>query len=233
MKREAKRNQAIKDFSIQELFDHIHPSWYSSYLESLPEKDRSLFTSALKTEPQYHLSQPLSVFFLNHLFHKTFSAPPLPLSFIGEDPLAVLGRAPLEKLKKLIRLLALYDLLPEIKKVLKASLLKKIEEMLSQDECAYLQRIQGGRNPPLFGPIGLSNWDGNIPKLEEVLFERGMNRLAIALGNSSPDLVWYIEHSLDRSEAKKFLSFRSSRADPRTVDLLSEQILTAWKTLES
>ncbi len=233
MKREAKRNQTIKDFSIQELFDHIHPSWYSSYLESLPEKDRSLFTSALETESHYRLSQPLSVFLLNHLFQKTFSEVPLPLSFMGEDPLAVLGRAPLGKLKKLIRLLSLYDLLPEIKKVLQASLLKKIEEMLSQEECAYLQRIQGGRNPPLFGPMGLSNWDGNISKLEEVLFERGMKRLSIALSNSSPDLLWYIEHTLDRSEAKKFLSYLSSRADPRTVTLLSEQILTAWKTLES
>ena len=233
MKRECKRNSPLKDFSLKELFHHIHSSWYTPYLDTLSPKDRSLFTSALETDSHYRLSKSLSLFLLNHLFNKTFSHPPLPPSFIGEDPLSLLARAPLEKLKKLVRLLSLYDLLPELKKVLKGTLLQKIEGILSQEECAYLQQIQKERNPPLFGPIGLHNWDGDIEKLEEVLLERGMNRLAKGLTHSSPDLLWYVKHTFDRVQAKKFLSFLTPKQDPRTVTLLSTQILTGWKTLES
>jgi len=221
----------VENPSLRKLFANIHPDWYMPYLNSLSEKEQSLFLSALGKESSYSLSEPLSLFLLNYLFYQLFQKPPLPPSFLSDDRLFPLALASYKQLKKLFRLLSLFDLLPELKKVLEARLLKKIEEMLTEEECSYLDEIKPERTQVQFGPIDLHNWGGNVEKLEEVLLTRGMNRLAKALSLSSRDLIWYIEHALDPADAKKFNSFLSFDLSPRMAIILTEQVLTTWKKL--
>ncbi|MBS0585015.1 MAG: hypothetical protein JSR76_01785 [Verrucomicrobia bacterium] len=219
----------LKDLSLKELFAKIDPSWYTPYIETLGEKEQNLLLSALGKKESYEFSTPLSLFFLNYLFHKIFKEKPLPLSYLIGDKLAPLALASKEELYKLFRFLALFDLAPELKKVLNAKTLQKMEELLTKEECAFLQQIQTQKNPVQFGAIGLNNWDGNIEKMQSALLDRGMNRLAKALNLSSLDLEWYIKHTLDLPTARRFTSFLSTTTDPRITIFLIEQVLTTWK----
>lgn len=236
----------FKDLPLAGIVDKMDVSWFFDpmrlfstndqmfYLSSFPEKTRTLLKEGLDLEGDiYDMPDTLKEFTLRLFFEAAFGSIDVytPFSLLGEDSLLDLALASKKQLLLLCRYLGLYDLLHELKRVLQSSILKNLEKALTEDEITFLGAIQKERSLVHFMDIGLNHWDGNAAVLLDVLFKRGINRLAKALFSSSDALVWHISHALDKETAFALLDLRCDLKNPPMLMGLREQVFNTWKRI--
>lgn len=239
-------SETFKDFSLSELIDKIDPSWFEEglglfshddqifYLSAFPEKARSELLKRLGLDTKtYVMQKGFADFALRSFFDTAFGGINCytPLSLLGSDKFLVLTTASKGQLMLLCRYLGLYDLIYELKRVLRGAILKNLEKALTNDELSFLSLIQKERSVAHFMDIGLNHWDGNVEVLLDVLLKRGINRLAKALYTSSDALVWYITHTLDKNTAFTLSELRCDLKNPQMVEGLREQVFNTWKRI--
>jgi len=233
----------LNNLSLEHLCAKIHPSYFIEtlklysdidrrfYLSSLSEKSQNYLTNYFKDPLQpYTLNPSLQKFTLEMLFTKAFKIDnrPTPLSFLPEEPLLFLANASYDQLKTLCDALGLFDVVAELKKVIRSSTLKNIENSLTPDDLTFIQQIQNYRPNPLFQEIGLNNFAGDHALFKNIIFLRGLNRLSIALANSSDPLIWYILHTFSINEAEQFKSLKFKIKENTTQLSLIEQVIFTW-----
>jgi hypothetical protein len=202
--------------SYQEKLHDIHYSWFISYLTSLGDSDKYLFIAPLSAEQQtplyqhFDLSRPLhslSSLGIDFLSQTLFLAIlqedhlVLPKECLPEDPLNALLSISRERLLSLVDFLSVHDLSLEMKTMINASHMMKIEAILSPMQKEYLHELKKTIEPISFKPIGLQHWNGDEATLKKILHQRGLNRLSKALSQSNHSLLWYLSHKLDIGRA--------------------------------
>ena len=223
----------LSDLTIEEMINKIDFSWFEQRLKEFSEKDQNFFLSAMPNQrpPKgYELDEKLKNFALSTLFNETFDLEdrPLPLSFLPEDPLNPLTTASGNDLIKLCQFLGLFDVARELKQVIKAKALKKIEEAFTKDEISFIHQIKDFKKQVQFIEIGLKGFNDEIELLKEVVFGRGLNRLAKALSRSAPSLIWYITHFLPKKDAIGFRKLMVEVKNETTFNDLVEQVIYTW-----
>ncbi len=231
------------DLSIKELLGIIDESWYLDTLSSYSKKDLIFFLSLFPEEirqkqaQQFHIEGPffsfskeMELYFSNLLFKELFKDQiPLPLSYLSDSPLLFLAGQKSEKLHKLIFYLGLFDVSAEIKSVLKGSILKSLEKALFIDEIHFCREIAEFRHVITFGQIGLNHWNEDSDSLRQVIFERGLYRMSLALSNADPDLLWYLTRCLKKPLVEKLQKPAKLPIDTGVISVILEQTQTAWK----
>lgn len=233
----------LSDLSLKELLEKIDPSWYMETLRACSKNDLTFYLSLFSeqtrdtlakelalTPPFYSLPPNMKHYFLTKFLQTLFPNDlPLPFSYLPDHPLSFLLESNIEKLNKLCFYLGLYDIAPELKTVLKGSILKAFETTLSSDEANFCRTISALRTPFSLGPVGLNQWNEDKSLLRKIIFERGLYRIGIGLNGACSDFVWYITHLLPKETAALLHKFLKTTVDPSTLTLISQQILTAWK----
>ncbi len=180
------------------------------------------------------LSEEIKKTLLSVLLHKVFDTKllPLPYSYLSDDPLNSLLTLKSEgKFKKLIFFLGLYDLSFDLKKILSASIIKALDQSLSIEEKKFLREIKKNKMLVHFSDLGLIHWDMRKESLHSILLKRGINRLAKALSESSPQLIWYIHHFLDQSYSELFEQLNKSLSNLKHHRLLINELLITMQYL--
>lgn len=235
----------LSDLSLKEILGNIDDSWYLEKFRKFSKKDAAFFLSVLPAskkdslgpkleleKPFYSFSKSLELYTQNLLFREIFEEePPLPLSFLPDSPLFFLCEASTKKIHKLAFYLGIFDISLELKSVLKGSIFKKLQATLFPDEVAFCREISEVRHVLSLGQIGLSQWNEDSDTLRKVIFERGLYRLSIGLTDASPDFIWMIMHSLDKTSALKLQKLPKVFVDPKSIAIIFEQTLTAWRHL--
>lgn len=220
-----------RSFSLEELFKKIDESWYMPYLKGLNEKDRAFFLSSLKEE-KYRFNPKQKQFVLNLLGKEVFKDDlPIPIYYVRNDPLLPIAKADRESLYRFIFYLGLFDVSLEIKKIIRSSIFLQLEESLTKEEIEFLKGIDQIEPKMHFQEMGLSNWNGEKESFRKIVFERGLNRLAKAFSQSEPGLVWYLVHTLSRTDAEKLRSFLVTTKKSPLLQALARQVLETWEKL--
>lgn len=237
----AAKNPFQNALSAAERLERIHYSWLIPFIEPLAEQDKLLTLSALelmqgdKLRELFKIKEsPLSLsslsknFLQETLYHwvKEKDQEVLPVEFLPASPLSPLLDLPKENLQTLIDFLGLHDLAVEVKHLIKAEQLKKIQKHLSKKERDYLKTLLKQKEPLFFAKLNLENWDGDPQILKTTLHHRGLNRLSKALFDTSPSLFWHISHRLDSGRAKILAKFHTKIPERKAHDALTQQILT-------
>ncbi len=234
----------LKNLDRQTLINTIHESWLEEVLLLSSKNDQFVYVSAfprgkgLLLKERLKLEGELYFFddqfancileqFLTQVFD--FTTEPLPLSLLPEEKLLGLVTCSCDELIKICQFLGLYDVHYELKRVLKGSVLKQLEECLSSEEASYLREIAKERSSAAFIDIGLNHWTGDGELLKQVILHRGLNRLGKALAKSSPHLFWYIMHILDAENGREIKTLRVDLRDAKMQDLLEDQVINGWK----
>ena len=153
----------------------------------------------------------------------------LPLECLPPSPLNGLLDLPSEAVHAIVDLLGVRDLAIEVSQIIDKGKLKKIHGSLSPQQQAYLKTLT--HEPVVFAPMGLVHWSEDREKLQVLVQERGLNRLAKALCGQDSSLIWYVLHRLDMKKALVVSNLSKPLDHPRAHEALVEQVATLIHSL--
>ncbi len=223
-----------------ELLKWTHPSWFTPLLRSFSEKEICLFLSSLDkakadllrkslkcSMPLVPLTSLAQSFFKEKMAHFLMTEEVLPLEALPKTALRPLLDLPSEDLRLLIELLGLHDLAVELKQIIDSTQLKKIFSVFPKEKEIFLKSLAHKKEHVLFRRIEISRWDGKAETLLQILFQRGLNRLAKALYPESPYFLWHVKRRIEMEDAEILSSLCKSLEHPRAYSFLSAQVLDA------
>jgi len=230
----------VSCLSTQQRIINVHWSWLIPFLEPFAENDKLLILSSLdkvpagklqkhfKIQSQFPSTSPLGKNFLQGAIYNWLISDQkgfIPLEFLPKHPLNPLLTLTKIQTQNLVNYLGLHDLAIELKHVIKADQIKKIQKALSTSEQGYLKSLLKEKKPISFIRLNLDSWDGNEEKLKSVLHHRGFNRLGKALFGCHPSLLWHICHTLDTGRTKILTKFFTDINNKPVQELLVKQVL--------
>ena len=230
---------------IEEELSRIHFSWLAPFLRSLPENEIKLFLSCLTPEQIKGLKQSLlltnalpspsalgKTYLKKALFDLIATPELVPISCLTADPLNVLLELSPAELSSLIDLLSMHDLSIEIRHIIETAKLKEIYGLLSKAQTTFLKTLLHKKEAVSFKKMGLLNWKGDREALRSMLLQRGLNRIAKALYEHSPSLLWHLAHRLDFEKGQLLMNLCTALDHPRASALLSEQVVELINALK-
>lgn len=241
------KNPLTHKTSATSYLDHLHVSWLTPYLRTLSENDIRLFLAALSPLKQKELKEALlfapylptlkeeaTHYLQNHLLSKIKGEKKdlLPIECLPNNPLNSLLQLTPEELSDLIFFAGLSDLAYDLKRVIETSKIKQIHAALNTRHLSYLQSLAHQRENIAFKPMALDKWDGDISHLHQLIYQRGLNRLAKALYGSSNSLFWYIIHSLDAAQSAALEHLHTNLEHPKGQALLVKQIIDLCTSIQ-
>lgn len=236
----SKRAPFAETHSTMRRLQAIHYSWMIPFLEPFAEEDKQLILSSLDTKQAsrlqnyFHIKDdPLCVkkigkkYLTQALYDWLISDQKefLPVEFLLDHPLNPLLELSKKELQSLANYLGIHDLALELKHVIKADQIKKIQNVLSQKEQDYLKKQIKKKEPISFSRLNLDGWNGDVDKLKAILHHRGFNRLAKALFGCHPSLFWHISHRLDTGRANILRKFFTDIKNDEAQQILINQTL--------
>ena len=227
------------NLSIEERIKVVHYSWIAPFVRPFVEADQRSLLSVLdpaqaeKLKLHFKIRKSLKKLafhpkrFLQRLVYdwlistqKEFVA----IEYLPSHPLnAILG---LKKgsIQHLVDFLGLHDLALELKKMVTAKQIKKIQGALSKQQRDYLKKLCKSKEPISFARFNLDRWDGDETKLKQILHQRGFNRLSKALFGCHPSLMWHITRRLDTGRTKIMRKFFTDMNNEKVQEALKKQV---------
>jgi hypothetical protein len=202
--------------------EHIHYSHLIAPLEkikkelrpyvlaSLPEaqKEPLIKLEKLKAEEIPSLSPIAKTFFCQFLWRewKQKDEEALPLSLLQETPLSSLLSLTKRELIELVDLIAMHDLVDELRAIVDKKLIVSILQNLSPNQQKYLKVCLHQKAKPISISLNIKELYKNKALFLKTLHKRGLKRLAIALSGEPPDLVFHLSHIFDSGRGQILLA---------------------------
>lgn len=229
-----------------ELFPHleskisrIHYSWltekfqsfsgeeiYHYYLSVLSKKQAE-GVSRLVGVPQREVScSSLGKKFLLHKLGKELldDKEELPFHFLPESPCNVLLDQSKRGLVNLINFLGIRSLAEKLLDLNCEKLMKAVGEVLSSKKKDYLSLcLEEGLASPFYF-LQLEEWDGDKRKMEMLLHQEGLKRLAQTLSGEHLGLLWHLCHKLDNGRGSALMDDFSGERKAEETNVLVSQL---------
>lgn len=221
------------------VLSHIHYTWFFPILQKLSQPEQTLLMSVLAKEistrlqaslsddvPQLQLHPIMQEFASTYLMKELLQGISyLSMETLPQHPLNRLLELSSKELKKLIITLGLHDLAIDMRKLIRSSILKALQQSLSPKELSYVRKLQDRQENVQLSSLHLDKWDGQKATLERLIFMCGINRLTKALYPCHPLLLWNISHRLDRSFHSTIYSLYTDIKNKRIKEKLIHDIL--------
>ncbi|MCB1115481.1 MAG: hypothetical protein KDK71_03330 [Chlamydiia bacterium] len=227
--------------STRERLKEIHYSWMITFLEPFTKKDKIFILASLEKKQASKLQKHFQIkekdfppikkvgkdYLVRALYDWLISDQKefLPIEFLPKHPLSPLLTLTKNELQALVDYLGLHDLALELKHVIKADQIKKIQNVLSKEEQEYLKKQIKRKEPISFARLNLDGWNGDGEKLKAILHHRGFNRLAKALFGCHPSFLWHLCHKIDTGRAKILRKFFTDIKNDEAQSVLINQTL--------
>lgn len=222
-----------------EILSQIHYSWFLPILQNLPQQEKKLFIAVLPVELSRRLGSLLSgglleaaispvmkEFVRAYLMKELLQGISyLSLETLPSHPLNRLLELPSEELKKLITTLGLHDLAIDMKKLIRSSILKHLQESLSPNELIYIRKLQNKGENIQLSSLHLDKWNGETNALRRLIFICGINRLSKALYPCHHLLLWNISHRLNKTVHPSLYALHTDIKNKRIKEKLVHDIL--------
>lgn len=230
------------NYTLLEQLAKIHPSHFIEAMRHLGSEDRHYYISPLPKPSQefltnhfkdsfspYNLPPRLNQLAAEQLLEITFGKEkPIPLSFLPDEKLSFLAKATHKDLLTLCQNLGLFDVVIEIRKIIQSALLKQLETAFTLEELTFLRDIHNYQKGVQLGEMGLKNFTGNRAELRDIILNRGLHRLSLALFGSSKYLLWHILHIFSLDEAAKLKGFQTKAKSTASPDFFIDQVIFTW-----
>lgn len=220
--------------------EKIHYSWIQEAFEKIPSAMQPFVFSSLPLAVQeklvfsrsYSLSTPFIEYFLHYFYRSMGGRERLPLELIKPTPLLFLPKASKEVLVKIVDILSVHDLIGEFQQIIDTQQIQRIILALKEEQREYLKKHlhQKERWSPV--KLGLEQWSGDQLKFAQILHRRGLNRLAMALKEESPDFLWHLLRRFDKGRAAIIEKERGQECKNLPVSYFVNQVINAFKFVQ-
>lgn len=217
----------------KEWLTFIHPLWVKEginsclppaelYLNIIPKESQEQF-AAIDEKILTPLGQEFFLFQLIQQIIGSFhfvsprNLPPHPL-----NQLATLLPSQFEEYCKIM---GLYDLALELKLIINPQLLKQIDAYFSPLEKKCIRDFSQKKDLLKFTSLKLSEWNGNIEELTNVLYFRGLNRVAKGVYDGGAPLLWYIERKIPPKQISFLHTFKTPIHEQKIHTILTKQLI--------
>lgn len=229
----------------EKLFENLHSSWLLAPVQTVEEPIRSLVVHALgethrkgllhlvQTPPAKKSLAPAVKRYILQKFYTEFASNLQPIDRPDQPgKLAVLLDWPREKTLELTRILGLWDLSEELRRIIEKERLTTVFQCLSPREQIFLQRCLKSRDRLSMPPVGLEKWGGDKMELRVVVNKRGLSRLAKALSGHPVETIKILCRTLDTGQAKTLISYIQRKEIKGVTPVAITQVEQAMKFLE-
>ena len=217
----------------------IHYSWFLSIIKDFPEDEQLFFLAALEPisgqslqsalamkSPTYHPTSFAQNFICAFLYRKLCdNRIVLPSTYLPSSKMKALLALSKNECVALIQKLSLYDLAIELKQIVVTKALKKIYNLLTEEERLFLKKIPSEQESFQWPRIGLEKWDQTKEHFNTLVHRRGLYRLSIALIKEAPDLIWHLAHHLDIGRGSILLKGPEQQVPERIIQSTQAHIL--------
>lgn len=204
----------------------LHPSWLAKPLEEIPSLQQPLRALFATQEPSVQQYPPLVKEFLLTVLHTHCTIEePLPKVLIAHNPLEPLLHMNAQELMQVVDLLAVLDILEDVRQIIDKKVLKTLLGLLSAKQQQYVreslrQKIRG--TTPPFKVLDLLK----EPKLfRKTLHKRGLEKFALAISGLDVDFLLNIYHTLDLKRAQFLMHLVEQELVPEQTNTMRLQIL--------
>lgn len=228
-----------------DLLKTMHYSWLAACISSIPKglqphaislfepKQAKRLLQTLNLDPfEKSLSEPVKEFLISIIFQKLDTSTILPKAFLPSSQLRFLADLSKDDLVRLIDLLGIYDLVEETRMILDNKKIKSINRCLTAEQQRFSIFCLHQREKVASSRFDLSNWNGDCDELQKKIHLRGIARLGKALSGQSPQLIWYIIHTLDIGRGKILQKHVEKDAILKITPALSQQVLHTYNHLQ-
>jgi hypothetical protein len=226
----------------EKLIKQMHHSWLMPLLTKFPDRLLPILGAALHPEqaaglkissPTLHIAQPVKTFMLNQLYYQLEADNHLPFDYLPETELSPLLKWTKSQLVMLINFLGLYDLAPEVRRIVNHQHLKNIYNCLTPKQFYYLKVCLQQKERLVVPKLGIDPSKNECEKLKQILHRRGLIRLGRALCGQHPDLVWYLSHKLDIGRGTFLMNEFKGNTVLNVTSVLKGQVLNLMNFLKS
>ncbi len=207
-------------------------TWLEPVVEKMPKPLREIYAKAFPKyfAPKSEQNQPsiynetVQDFLINHLKKSwgDYEAPPKDLLPTWElSPLLGLQR---QELIEIVDLLAIYDLVEEMRHIVDKRLLQAVLQYLSVEQQHYLRALLRQKSRQLSSTLSIRELLKEGKKFKEMLHKLGLQRLSNALSGASNDFTWHILHAFDFNRAKFLQNHIKKEEVPKETPLALLQV---------
>lgn len=228
--------------SCEERLMNIHYSWVSPLLQNYAKEDKHYFASLFPKDKYEKIRQTLQLpkrqipltdiarTFLSQVLYTWFVHEQpgyIPVELLPKHPLATLLSLSKKELLLTFDYLGLHDLVIDLKRMVEAKKLQGLQQALTKEKRAYVQKLMKRGEPIQFKYLELEHWDGDRDHLNTLLHTRGINRVSKALYGCPESILWHVKHGLDVGRAKMIDTFLVNPKNQKVQDILLSQVLEA------
>lgn len=208
------------------IMQNIHPSWLKPFLNKFAPSHRDTIISALTETSKSHIFSPvIKSFFYDYFYQFLKSDETIPVEYI-DSSLVSLAKLDKVQLINLINCLAIYDLVPEIRKIVQKTQLQAINAVLSAFQKEYLKTLLRYKEVLTSSKLDVSLLRDSPLKFSQMLHKRGLARLGKALIQEPSSLIWHIIHHLDQKRGMILLNYwKTVKEDEKVLVYLKSQVL--------
>lgn len=228
----------------QKIIERMHYSWLEPAINNLTPSLRVFTVAALtpsqKRKFQHLFSNPLPTliapikpYILNSLYKELHIPPILPLEQLPRTEMTPFLELNKEELTAICDYLSLYDLAAELKQIVDKTSIQNIYSCLTAQELSYLKVCQNQKTSLTSPKLGIDPRKHDSKELRSALQQRGLIKLAKALADQHPDLIWYIAHCFDKAKGTNFLQNSADRPAPKVMSILQSQVLSVMNFLKN
>lgn len=200
--------------------DKIDPSHFESIYPSYPKKDIAIIQAEIKQTNNSLLSQ----FIQKECLPKLLALSPcLPYKYMPAFEASSILFLKSAYVQQLILLLGLYDLKQAIKTIIDQQLLTHIHSCLSDLQKLFLKQLSKEKDKVAFKRLPLESWDRQKSSLNELLYLRGLNRLAKAFSSYDHFIKNEVILRLPLKDKQQFITL-SSKIEPTIKEALCFEI---------
>lgn len=197
-------------FVPQNWLSSMDPSWLAAVIQKMakPLQDvyarafPALFGQAPQTSATAGYNETIQDFLLTYLHSVWAENEAAPKELLPEWELSVLLELSRQEFLEIVDLLAMHDLVEEMRHIVDKKLLQAVLQHLSTEQQHYLRILlrQKSRQQPTSLSVRELLKEGD--KFPQLLHKFGLQRMSFALSGASDDFIWHILHTLDLARAK-------------------------------
>lgn len=211
----AQKDPELSLFLPNQWLSSIDISWLGPTLLAMPKPLQEVYLAAFPTELGQALGQKavegqvpralspqVKEFLLSFLFTLWKDKEVKPKELIPTWELSPLLKLPRAELLEIVDLLAMYDLVEEMRQIVDKRLLQAIIQYLTPAQNHYLRVLLRQKSSHKPSPLSVKELLKEGKKFPQMLHKFGLTRFALALSGANDDFTWHILHTFDINRAK-------------------------------